>query len=149
MTNTIRNVAIIAMLFLLASCVGAGRIQQTEPVRTMTFTGSHRFVAQCVQQRVGGRVQDEAFGEKYVVYSSAKREAEQGLTHWSITVARTGADQGIAEWRIVAPPEPSSFDAAAATKPGGRQAPRGLTDAAVQRYWGPVQDCAALAKSRS
>ncbi len=149
MTHTIRNAAIIAVLFLLGSCVGAGRIQQREPVRTTTFTGSHKFVAQCVQQRLGGRVQDENFGEKYVIYNSAKREADQGLTHYSITVARTGPDQGVAEWRIVAPPEASPYDGAVRSIPGGGQTRGGLTDASVQRYWAPVQDCAALAKSKS
>ena len=60
-----------------------------EPVRTTKFTGSHKAVAQCIQQRTGGKVQDEGFGEKYVIYDSVKGLEAQGLTHYAITVART------------------------------------------------------------
>jgi len=150
MRPMIRNTAMMAALVLLGACVSVGRIQQTEPVRTTKFTGSHKVVAQCIQQRIGGKVQDDSFGEKYVIYNSVKGQEAQGLTHYAITVARTGANQGIAEWRIVYPasisgPEMTQHRAA---DPGGLQAPPGtLTDAAVQRYWGPVEDCVAGAKS--
>jgi hypothetical protein len=137
MTKTAGNTAIL--IVLLAACTRVGHIQRTEPVRTLKFTGSHKAVAQCVQQRLGARVQDDSFGEKYVLYDSAKNRQAEGLTHYSITVGRIGPDQGFAEWRIVAPTR----------GPGPTQWPRRdneLSDAVVQDIWKPVEDCAARAK---
>jgi hypothetical protein len=138
MTRAIRNAAIIALAFLAGACVKVGHIQQTVPIRTMYFTGSHKTVAQCIHQRLGGRVQDEAFGEKHVIYDSAKGRQAEGLTHYAITVGRSGPDQGFAEMRIMRPARGSG----PATVPTPR-----LTDAVVREYWTPVQECAAQAKS--
>ena len=141
MSQTIRNiVAIAAGLFLLGSCTTVERIQQTEPVRTTKFRGSHKAIAQCIHQWVGGRVQDEAFGEKYVIHDSVKSQQNQGLTHYTITVGRTGPDQGIVEWRVInaTNTSPSDMSVQPSTK---------LADAVVQRYWGRVEDCTASAKS--
>lgn len=150
MTQAIRNAATVSALFLLASCVTVGRIQQTEPVRTTTFTGSHKAVAQCIQQRTGGKVQDEGFGEKYVIYDSVKGLEAQGLTHYAITVARTGPDRGVVEWRITRPPQLSGPEQPGdrASDPGGFRTPEGaLADSVVRRFWGPAEECAASAKS--
>jgi len=150
MRPMIRNAAMMAALVLLGACVSVGRIQQTEPVRTTKFTGSHKVVAQCIQQRIGGKVQDDSFGEKYVIYNSVKGQEAQGLTHYAITVARIGANQGIAEWRITRPGQASGPEMPGdrASDPGGFRAPSGtLADAAVRFYWGAVEDCVAGAKS--
>jgi hypothetical protein len=139
MPQTGANTAILILVALLAACTKVGHIQRTEPVRTLNFTGSHKAVAQCIQQRLGARVQDDSFGEKYVLYDSAKNRQADGLTHYSITVGKVGADQGFAEWRIVAP----------GRGPGPSQWPRqdnALSDAVVQDIWKPVEDCAARAK---
>lgn len=152
MTQAIRYAATFAALFLLEACVRVGHIQQTEPVRTTKFTGSHKAVAQCIQQRLGGKVQDEGFGEKYIIYDSVKGMEAQGLTHYAITVARTGPDRGVVEWRIASPrgtggPE---MPGDRASDPGGLRTPTGtLAASAVGRIWGPAGECAASAKSRS
>jgi hypothetical protein len=62
MTQAIRNATIITLVLLVGACVRVGNIQQTEPIRTMTFTGSHKAVAQCIQQRLSGQVQEESSG---------------------------------------------------------------------------------------
>lgn len=138
MTQAIRNAAIIPLVFLVGACVRVGHIQQTVPIRTMYFTGSHKAVAQCIHQRLGGRMQDDGFGEKYVIYDSAKGRQTEGLTHYAITVGRSGPDQGFAEMRVMRP----------ARGPGPATVPPPiLTDAVVREYWTPVQECATRAKS--
>jgi hypothetical protein len=134
MSQGMRTGAIILLVFLIEACVRVGHIQQTEPIRTLQFTGSHRDVAQCVHRRLGGKVQDESFGERYVIYDSVKRQAQEGLSHYSITVGKTGPDQGFAEWRVIRPV--SSI---------GKTPP--LTIGTLRDYWNPVEDCAAQAKS--
>jgi len=136
MTQALRSGAIIVAGLLIGACVQLGDIQQTKPVRTLQFTGSHQAVAQCVRQRVGGKVQDDSLGERYVIYDSAKGNEREGLTHYAITVGRTGPDKGFAEWRIMRP----------ARQAGPGTAARPLTNAMVQQYWTPVQECAARAK---
>jgi|SRR5688572_17176957 hypothetical protein len=142
MKQTAGNTAILVLVALLAACTRVGHIQQTEPIRTLKFTGSHKAVAQCIQQRLGARVQDDSFGEKYVLYDSAKNRQAEGLTHYSITVGRSGPDQGFAEWRIVGPTRGPD-------RMGGGPARQGLSDAVVQEFWKPVEDCAARAKELS
>lgn len=139
MTRAVRNAAIIALAFLIGACVRLGHIQQTKPIRTLQFTGSHKAVAQCIQQRLSGKVQDDSFGERYVIYDSAKGNEREGLTHYAITVGRTGADRGFAEWRIMRPARQAG--------PGTQARP--LTKSMVEQYWRPVQDCAAQAKASS
>jgi hypothetical protein len=142
MTQAVRNAAIIALVFLVGACVKVGHIQQTSPIRTMQFTGSHKSVAQCIHQRLGGRVQDDSFGEKYVIYNSVKGRQQEGLTHYAITVGKIGPDQGFAEWRIM---RPSTSGGPASARPSIPP----LTDAVVREYWNPVEDCAARAKASS
>lgn len=153
MTIFVRKMTVVLAAFVLASCTSVGRIQQTEPVRTTKFTGSHKAVAQCIQQRVGGKVQDEGFGEKYIVYDSVKGLESWGLTHYAFTIARAGPDQGVVEWRVVSPQrgtDPYSEQLRRSSSPGGAPLPQGtLADAAVRRFWDPAQDCATRAKSLS
>lgn len=133
-----RNALIILVVCCLGACTRVGHIQQTAPVRTMTFTGSHAAVAQCVHRRLGGRLQDEGFGEKYLVYDSVKGKQTDGLTHYAITIGRRDATSGFAEWRVMRPTR--------APGPNQPPVPR-LSEAAVQEFWRPVQQCAAEAKA--
>lgn len=113
---------------------------QKEPARTMNFTGSHKAVAQCVQRRLGGKVQEDRLGdERYVIYDSAKGMSSEGLTHWAITIGKYSPDEGFAEWRYVATP-PTSRGAMATPI----ETP--LSQTAVNTYWGAVEDCVRLAK---
>lgn len=137
MTQAIRGAAMITLALLAGACVQVGQIQQTNPIRTTSFTGSHKAVAQCVQQRLGGRVQDEGFGEKYVIYDSAKSRQSEGLTHWAVTVGRSAPERGFAELRVMRPQRGRG----PATVP-----PPPLSGEVVREYWGPVQECAARAK---
>lgn len=107
-------------------------------MRTTRFTGSHKAMAQCVQQRLSGKLQEESFGERYVIYEAVKGRSSEGLTHYSITVRRLTADEGSAEWRVMATPTYG-------TSTGRYPAPK-LSDAAVQEFWTPVQECAARVK---
>jgi len=135
MTQAMRNAAIIASVFLVGACVRLGHIQETMPIRTTQFTGSHNSMAHCIHQRLGGRVQDDSdsFGEKYGVYNAVKTKAHEGLTHYAITVRKVGSDDGFAELRIMRP----------------RTSAPPLTDAVARQYWTPVLDCAARAKGSS
>lgn len=147
-----RIVVMIAAGFLLASCVSVGRIQDTQPVRTTKFAGSAKSVARCVHQRLGGKVQNEGFDERYVIYDSVKTEHDQGLTHYAITIASAGPNEGIAEWRIMRPQGASGGGRRAERNvdPGKRRSDRTrLSESTVQRYWGPVLDCAEQAKGTS
>jgi hypothetical protein len=141
MTQTTRNALIILLAFLVGACVRLGHIQQTVPIRTTYFTGSHKTVGQCIHQRIGGKVQDDSLGERYVIYDAVKGMQFEGLTHYAITVRSIGADQGSAEFRIMAPPTHG-------TSTGRFPAPK-LSASAVQQYWNPVQECAAKAKGSS
>jgi hypothetical protein len=133
MSQAIRSAALILLAFLVEACVRVGHIQQTEPIRTLQFTGSHRDVALCVQQRLGGKVRDEGFGAKYVIYDSVKGREQEGLTHYSITIGQSGSDHGFAEWRVIRP-----------VKATGPTPPLSMTT--LRDYWGPVEECAARAR---
>jgi hypothetical protein len=135
-----RTAAIIVLVVLLEACVKLGHIQQTEPVRTTRFTGSHKAMAQCVQQRLGGKLQEESFGERYVIYEAVKGRSYDGLTHYAVTVRRLTADEGSAEWRIMATPRHGT---GSRLRSAGPQ----LSEATVQEFWTPVQECAALVKA--
>jgi hypothetical protein len=125
--------AVIPLALLLGACVTVAQIQETKPIRALQFTGSHKVVAQCIQQRLGGKVQDDALVERYVIYNSVKGHERDGLTHYAITVGRVGPEKGYAEWRIMRP----------ARQAGPGTPARPLTSAMVEQYWKPVQDCAA------
>jgi hypothetical protein len=128
----VRNAALIIPVgLLLGACVTVDHIQQTLPIRTLQFNGSPDAVAKCVHQRFGGKLQNES-GQRYVIYDSAKAHEREGLTHYAITVGKSG-DKGFAEWRIVRP----------ARQAGPGTPARPLTRAMVDQYWKPVQDCAA------
>ena len=131
-----RNAVIVVLAILAGACVKLGHIQQTEPVRTTKFTGPHKYVAQCIHARLGGKVQDDSFGAKYVLYNAMKSRSADGLTHYAITVRQTGQDEGVAEWRVMAPS-------------GQRYATPQLSDVIVQELWAPVEDCVARAKGSS
>src|SRR5262245_25005712 len=137
--TVMRAAATLALALLSASCVTVDHIQQQPAVRTMKFTGSHKSLAQCIQQRLGGKVRDEAFGDKYVVYDAVKGRQTEGLTHYAVTVGAAGAEQGFAELRVMRP--------ARATGPN-QPPPARLTVDAIREYWSPVQECAAQAKAR-
>ena len=126
-------VAIIPLALLLGACVTVAQIQETKPIRTLQFTGSHKAVAQCIQQRLSGKVQDDSLMERYVVYDSVKGHERDGLTHYAITVGKIGPDKGYAEWRIMRPARQAG--------PGTQARP--LSRAMIDQYWKPVQDCAA------
>jgi hypothetical protein len=123
---------VVLAALLLGACVTVGQIQQTKPVRTLQFTGSHKAMAQCVQQRLGGKRQEESYGERYVIYDSAKGHEREGLTHWAVTLAANGPDKGTAEWRIMRP----------ARQAGPGTSGRPLSRAMLDLYWTPVQECA-------
>ena len=116
----------------LGACVSVGQIQQTKPLRTLQFDGSHKAMAQCVQQRLGGKRQEESYGERYIIYDSAKSHERDGLTHWAVTLAANGPDKRSAEWRIMRP----------ARQAGPGTSARPLSRAMVDLYWTPVQECA-------
>lgn len=132
-----RNAIIVLSAFLVGACVRLGHIQQTVPIRTIYFSGSHKTVAQCVLQRLGGQLQVDTLQEQLIIYDSAKGRQTEGLTHYSITIGKAPADRGFAEMRVVRP----------ARGPGPSTTPVPvLTDAVIRTYWDPVLDCIAQAK---
>jgi hypothetical protein len=140
MTAIARNTVILVAGCLIAACTQLGHIQQTTPVRTLNFNGSHKALAMCVESRLKGKLREEFGGTRYVIYDSVRAQAAQGLTHYSVTVSGYGPERGIAEWRVIRTPrEPG---------PAGRQAPP-LTLEALRQYWVPVEQCAAMLKLSS
>jgi hypothetical protein len=140
MPQAMRNTTIVALALLAASCVRLGHIQQQKPIRTLQFTGDAGAVAQCVRNRLGGKMQQE-LGERWIIFDSAKSHHAEGMTHYAVTVSRVAPDKGFAEWRIMRP----------AVQPGAGPRPGipPLTEAMVEQYWGPVQACVAQAKPAS
>jgi hypothetical protein len=138
----VRNALLMLLVFFLGACVRVGHIQQQQPFRQAGFAGDHKTVAQCVQRRLGGRVQEEGFGERYVVYDSAKGRSD--MTHWAMTVSKLSAGQGMVEWRATRPQQTRSIGSA----PGGGAAVAGggITEETIVQYWNPVLDCVAQAK---
>ena len=130
MKRSLRNAVIITVVFLGGACaVQVGDIQRTEPIRIVAFTGSHVAVAQCIRTRLRAQLQDppgEAFigRETFVIYDRAHRYARQGMSHYSMTVKKTGANEGTVEWRI--------FN----QQPGFE-----LDKAFAVRFWIPVERC--------
>lgn len=143
LTQAARGTVAIALGFLVGACVRVGHIQQTEPIRTLNFTGSHKAVAQCLQQRLGGQVLEESFLDRYVIYDSVKGEQHiYGITHYSVTVTRISANEGVVTWRAVRPPEAA---------PGGPRREPSSGDplaAAAQKYWTAVERCVDQAKAK-
>ena len=146
--QALRATASIGMVFLLGACVRLGHIQREDPIRTLEFTGSHKAIAGCAQQRVGGKVQDQAFGSSYVVYDSVKgAQRNLGITHYSITFADSGNNRGVATLRFVSARGEDMMAYRATPIGGGAQRPDGPVDAAFQKYWTPVVNCAAQTKT--
>jgi hypothetical protein len=144
LTQAARSTVAIALGFLVGACVKVGHIQQTEPIRTMNFTGSPKAVAQCLQQRLGGQVQEESFANRYVIYDAVKGEQRAyGISHYSVTVAQVSANEGVVTWRVVRVPEggPGS--------PGSGPSSGDPLAAAAQKYWTAVERCADQAKGKS
>jgi len=122
-----RQAATISLLFLVQACTGLADIQETTPIRTAKFAGSHQAVAQCIRDRIGGRVTGAEFGEpadRLIVYDSVKGFSPKGVSHYSMTITKTGTDQGIVEWRII------------------NQSLAPLADTMVQHFWTPALECA-------
>jgi hypothetical protein len=128
------------LALLLGACVTLDQIQRTSPIYATSFTGSHKAVAQCVHQRLGGRLHEDPFERKYVIYNAVKASHAEGLTHYAITVGQRSSDLGFAEWRVMT---------AATSDRNPRRAISRLSSTAVQQYWAPVEDCAAKAGAAS
>jgi hypothetical protein len=133
MTQFLRAAAIMLLVGLIGACVRLGHVQQNQPVRTLQFKGSPQGVAQCIHQRLGGKVQQEAFGDSFVVYDSVKGLAHEGLTHYAITVRRISAEDSVAEWRIMGTPRYGTGT--------GAYPPPKLSEDTARQFWTPVQDC--------
>ena len=125
-----RVAAIVAGAWLIGACTTVNDIQQTRAVTSLQFTGSALGVAECVHRRLGGRMQTESSGERYVVFDSVKQQTAEGLSHYAITIGRSGSDSGFAELRVMAPASSGRF---------GRNR---LSQGAMQTYWTPVEECA-------
>jgi len=138
-----------AIFLLLLSGVCAAQdlvdIQRTEPIRTTNFTGAHNAVARCIYDRIGGRIKGAEFsviGDRLFVYDSVRTLSLQGLSHYSITIQKTGPNQGVVEWRIIRPEaQRNVFTGELEIVP--------LADTMVHRFWIPAQECAAQAKKES
>lgn len=146
MAQALRGIAFILLGFLAGACVRLGNIQQTDPIRTMSFTGSPRAVAQCIQQRLGGKVQEESFNNRFIIYDSAKgAQREYGISHYAVTVSQISANEGVAVLQVATPPADSTY----ANVPPGREAAAGLPAITIEKYWTPVVRCAEQAKRAS
>jgi hypothetical protein len=130
MTRVARIAFFPAAALGIVACTTVDDIQQTRAVTSLQFNGSPVAVAECVQRRLGARLRTESAGERYVVYNSVKGQTAEGLSHYAITVGRSGSDSGYAELRVQAPATSGRF---------GRNR---LSPRAMQTYWAPVEECA-------
>jgi len=133
---------IFLLVYLIGACTRVGHIQRNDPIRMMTYPGSHQAAAQCAQQRLPAKLTSEGF-DRLVVFNSAKGRYADGFTHYSITFGKAGEKGGFAEMRVQRPaasPGPG--------QPGGGGQPP-LSNAAVDEFWKIAQDCANQAKPAS
>ena len=140
-TRAMRCAAIFLLALWIGACTRVGHIQREDPVRTMTFAGSHKAAAQCLQQRLSGKLQTES-AEREVVYDAVKGRQSEGITHYAITLGKAGEKGAFAELRIVRP-----APARGPNLPPGSRVPSARD--AINEYWETVQDCAAQAKAAS
>src|SRR5260221_1565526 len=144
MAKTLHRATAISLFLLAEVCAADGLedVQRTEPIRTTKFTGIHNTVARCIYDRVGGRMKGAEFGvvgDRLVLYDSERGLSTQGLTYYSITIQRTGLNQGVVEWRIIrSEARADYFRKELSIGP--------LTEAMVQRFWIPAQECADQAR---
>ena len=103
-TLVARSAAFAILACLIGACTTVEDIQQTRAVTSLQF---------------------ESSGERYVVYNSVKGQSSEGLSHYAITVGRSGSDSGFAELRVMAPASSGRF---------GRNR---LSQSAMQTYWTP------------
>lgn len=138
-TSAMRVLAIIALAYFIAACTRVGHIQRNEPVRMMTFAGPPQAVAQCVQLRLGAKLQTDS-ADRFVVYDSVKGRQAEGITHYAVTVGKAPEKGSFAELRVVRPaPAPGPGVPPAGRVPSARDA--------INEYWSTVRDCAAQAKA--
>ena len=140
-TSAMRILGIIVLAYFIAACTRVGHIQRNEPVRMMKFDGSPQSAAQCIQQRLGAKLQTDA-AERFVVYDSVKGRQAEGITHYAVTVGKAPEKGSFAELRVVRPaPAPGPGVPPAGRVPSARDA--------INEYWTTVQDCAAQAMAAS
>ena len=99
-------------------------------------------MTRCIFDRIGGRTTGAEFavvGDRLVVYDSVKGLTYDGLSHYSITILKTGPNQGIVQWRIIR--TETRRDDVMQSIP--------LSETMVQRFWIPAQECVAQAKKES
>ncbi len=63
-------------------------------------------------------------GDRLIIYDAVKDLAPQGISHYSMTVVKTDSNHGLIEWRVV----------------NLMGVP--LTNAMIQQFWIPAQECA-------
>lgn len=137
-TQAMRALGIIFLVYLIGACTRVGHIQRNEPVRVMTFAGSHEAVAQCVQLHLGGKLQIDSAG-RHVVYDAVKGRQAEGITHYAVTLGKAPEKGSFAELRVVRPaPTPGPGVPSGSRVPSARDA--------INGYWKTVRDCAAQAK---
>lgn len=129
----------VGLLVLLAGCVTVDQVQRESPVRSMTFAGPPAPVARCVQLRLGGKVRQEAFADTFVVYDAVKSHANDGFTHYAITLRPLSSEESRAEGRVMRTPRHG-------TTTGAAPAPR-FNESAFEQYWRVVEGCAAQPKN--
>ena len=138
-TRAIRCAAILLLALWIGACTNVGHIQREDPVRTMTFAASHQSAAQCLQHRLGAKLQTES-ADRLVVYDAVKGRHSEGITHYAVTVGKAGEKGGFAELRVVRP-----APARGPTLPPGSRVPSARD--AINEYWKTVQECAAQARA--
>jgi hypothetical protein len=137
-TRTIRCAALFLLALWIGACTNVGHIQREDPVRTMTFAGSHQAAAKCLQNRLGGKLQTES-AERQVVYDAVKGRQSEGITHYAITVGRAGEKGAFAELRVMRPAPVHGINL-----PPGSRVPS--AQYAINEYWRTVHQCAAQAE---
>ena len=130
-----RALAIVVLAAVLGACVSVDQMQRESPVRRLTFAGPPAPVARCVQLRLGGKVRQEAFADTFVVYDAVKSHANDGFTHYAMTIRPLSREESRAEGRVMRTPRHG-------TTTGAARAPE-FNDAAFDQYWRAVEECAA------
>ena len=138
-TLAMRCAAMFLLALWIGACTSVGHIQREDPVRTMTFAGSHQAAAKCLQNRLGGKLQTES-AERLVVYDAVKGRQAEGITHYAVTLGVAGEKGAFAELRVRRPaPAPGP------SLPPGSRVPS--AQYAINEYWTAVRECATQARA--
>lgn len=117
-----KKIVVLTILTLsVTACIRLAHLEKTPPTRTVEFSGNHAEVAQCVFERVGGKVHKDPLNKRIAVFDSVNFLQPQGVTHYALIFIERPNGGGLAEFR---------------KRPEGP-----IDNSMITRFWTPVEQC--------